>query len=90
MRRATRVVTARDLKNATGDVVRAVRRGESVVVTFRGKPLAVIEPLRPDEPGTAAVPAYEEAWAEIERQLERSQSRFGSWQEAEDYTRGRR
>lgn len=88
-RRPMRSMTARDLKNSTGDVVRALRRGDSVLLTFRGKALATIEPLRPDEPEPAAVPPYEKAWAEIERQLERSRPRFRSWREAEDYTRGR-
>lgn len=89
-RRPTRTMTARDLKNSTGDVVGALRRGESVLLTFRGKALAIIDPLRQDESAPAAIPPYEEAWTEIERQLERSQPRFDSWQEAERYTRGRR
>lgn len=31
-----KVVTARELKNRTGEVLRRVRAGESVVVTLRG------------------------------------------------------
>lgn len=88
--RPTRTMTARDLKNSTGDVVRTLRRGGSVLLTFRGKPLATIDPVRADDRQTAAIPPYEDAWAEIERQLARSTPRFGSWQEAEDRSRGRR
>jgi len=39
-------MTARDLKNATGEVVRALRKGETILLTFRGRPLGTIEPLR--------------------------------------------
>lgn len=83
-------MTARDLKNSTGEVVRTLRRGESVLLTFRGKPLATIVPLRDDEHETASIRPYEEAWGQIETQLRRSKPRFASWREAEDQSRGRR
>ena len=31
-------MSARELKNSTGDVIRTLRRGESILLTFRGKP----------------------------------------------------
>ena len=83
-------MTARDLKNSTGAVVRALRRGESILLTFRGRPLGTIAPLRADDGETPAIRPYEEAWAEIESQLKRSKPRFVSWREAEDESRGRR
>ena len=82
-------MTARDLKNATGEVVRALRRGESILLTFRGRPLGTIEPLRADDPNAPSIRPYEEAWAEIESELKRSRPRFASWQEAEKASRGR-
>jgi prevent-host-death family protein len=85
--RALRTMTARDLKNSTGEVVRALRRGESILLTFRGKPLGTIEPLGPHPAGATAVPPYEEAWAEIEDQLSRSAPVFASWKAAEDASR---
>jgi len=39
-------VPARDLKNRTGEIVRRIERGEHVLVTKRGKPLAVMRPAR--------------------------------------------
>jgi len=39
-------VPARDLKNRTGEIVRRLERGEHVLVTKRGKPLAVMRPAR--------------------------------------------
>ncbi|HEX9768997.1 MAG TPA: hypothetical protein VGA50_07460 [Kiloniellales bacterium] len=83
-------MTARELKNSTGEVVRALRRGESILLTFRGKALGTIEPLRAQGNNLPSIPSYEEAWAEIEAQLSRSKPRFRSWKEAENESRGRR
>ncbi len=83
-------MTARDLKNSTGDVVRSLRRGESILLTFRGKPLGTIVPLRAGDQEVASIRPYEEAWADIERQLRRSEPHFPSWKEAENTSRGRR
>ena len=88
--RTVKTVTARELKNATGEVVRSLRRGESLLLTFRGKPLGTIEPVEGDDAHATAVPSYEEAWAEIEGQLKRSAPHFASWQDAEAHSRGRR
>lgn len=83
-------MTARELKNSTGEVVRTLRKGESILLTFRGKALGTIEPVRPDAAQAPMIPPYEEAWAEIESQLRRSKPRFNSWKKAEDHSRGRR
>jgi antitoxin (DNA-binding transcriptional repressor) of toxin-antitoxin stability system len=83
-------MTARELKNSTGEVVRTLRRGESILLTFRGKALGTIEPLRHDGRNDPLIGPYEEAWAEIEAQLRRSKPRFASWEEAEHASRGRR
>lgn len=82
-------MTARELKNSTGEVVRTLRRGESILLTFRGKALGTIEPLREGGDAPTIMP-YEEAWAEIESQLGRSRPHFATWQEAEEHSRGRR
>ena len=82
-------MTARELKNATGEVVRTLRRGESILLTFRGKALATIEPLPAEDRGVPSIPPYEEAWKEIAAQLRRSRPRFASWREAEHHSRGR-
>jgi len=83
-------MTARELKNSTGEVVRTLRRGESILLTFRGKALGTIEPLGPGGGRVPSIPPYKEAWAEIETQLSRSRPRFSSWKKAEDESRGRR
>ena len=83
-------MSARDLKNSTGGVIRTLRRGESVLITFRGKPLGTIEPLRPDTRDVPAIQPYEEAWTALEAELQRSTPHFASWKDAEDESRGRR
>ncbi len=83
-------MTARDLKNSTGEVVRSLRRGETILLTFRGKPLGTIVPIDADDRKPARIRPYEEAWDDIEHQLKRAKPRFASWQEAEDESRGRR
>lgn len=42
-----KIVTARELKNRTGEVLRRVRAGESVVVTLRGVRVARVVPEGP-------------------------------------------
>ena len=83
-------MSARDLKNSTGDVNRTLRRGESILLTFRGKPLGTIKPLRPGTRDVPAIHPYEEARTAIEAELKRSTPRFASWKDAEDEGRGRR
>ena len=41
-----KTVTAKDLKNKTGEVISAIKRGEEVVVSYRGKPLGKFVPLK--------------------------------------------
>lgn len=40
-------VTIRDLRNKGGDVIDRVERGETLVVTRDGRPVAELRPLRP-------------------------------------------
>ena len=84
----TITMTAKELKNRTGDAFRAVGRGDRVVLTRRGKPAAVMVPL-----GTVAterdLPPSAEAWAEIEAALAASEPEFASLAEAMSVTRNR-
>ncbi|HSB07164.1 MAG TPA: type II toxin-antitoxin system prevent-host-death family antitoxin [Thermodesulfobacteriota bacterium] len=82
-------MTARDLKNRTGEALRSVKQGEKVVITVHGKPRAILSP-----PGEAMVFPEDEkkidkAWNEIEEALTRSRPRFKSWQEATNWSRKR-
>ncbi len=79
---ATDVVTmtAKELKNRTGTAMRALERGQRMVLTRRGRTVGVMVPA-----GDAAArtdPDYEEAWADIEQALARTKPEFASWREA--------
>ena len=84
----TITMTAKELKNRTGDAFRAVSRGERVLLTRRGKTVAVLVPVdfqaRDDE-----VPPYDQAWREIEVALAASQPEFASLEEAMSRSRRR-
>ena len=42
----TRVITQRELRNESGDIMRGLDRGESFVVTRHGVPVGALTPLR--------------------------------------------
>lgn len=41
-----KTMTAKDLKNKTGEVIRTIKQGEEILISYRGKPLAKFMPLR--------------------------------------------
>lgn len=46
MPRVVREITQRELRNASGEILRAVDRGEKFVVTRNGVPVGELTPLR--------------------------------------------
>ena len=84
------IVTAKQLKQKTGEVIRRVRAGERLTVTFRGKPVAVI--ARPTEKELNALETlrpFDESWKDIEQTLERVEPEFTGWEEATKWVRNR-
>ena len=43
----SRLITQRELRNASGEIMRALDRGESFVVTRKGVPVGELTPVRP-------------------------------------------
>jgi prevent-host-death family protein len=82
-------VTAKELKNQTGKVLRRVGSGERVLITKRGKPWAVLSPATDGELKPEGLRTYQEAWGDIEKTLKTSRPRFKTWQEAMRWTRWR-
>jgi prevent-host-death family protein len=82
-----KTMTAKDLKNKTGDVMRVVSRGEKVVVTLRGKPFALISPVTSDLLQENAFRPFEQAWSDIEEALKKTMPKFKNAQEAMAWTR---
>jgi prevent-host-death family protein len=52
--------TLKELRRATGRIVRAVERGERILVTHRGRPVARMVPL--DSPATTDEPGLFGIW----------------------------
>ncbi len=83
-------VTAKQLKQRTGEVIRRVRSGERLTVTYRGKPVAVIAP--PEVEKTEALKElrpFDEAWRDIEQTLKKTKPGFKEWREATEWMRNR-
>ena len=90
MERIVKVVTARDLKNQTGKVLKLVESGQKVLITKRSKPFAVLSPINEEELETAGLRNYEEAWRDLEETLRTTRPEFKSVNEAMKWTRKRR
>ena len=84
------VVTAKQLKQRTGEIIKRLKAGERFTLTHRGNPVAVISPsLVKEEIIPQHLRAFDEAWEDIERQLEKTKPPFKSWEEATRWARNR-
>ena len=61
-------ISAKELKNRTGEVLRRVGGGEKVLMTKRGKPCAVLSPVSEEEIPAAGLRPYA---GQLRHQLER-------------------
>jgi prevent-host-death family protein len=82
-------ITATELKNGTGDVLRRVIRGEKVLVTKRGKPCALISPVGEEQSSTMELRPYENAWEDIQKTLRNTKPRHKTWEDAIRWSRRR-
>lgn len=79
-----RSVGTRELKQRTGEIIARVQRGEQIVITLRGRPVAVISAI--DQAALDALLASEAQRAKEEalEWLRASESAFGFWDNEED------
>ena len=83
-------ITAKQLKQKTGDVIKRIKSGERLTLTYRGKPLAVIEPTTDkDIIKLNQVSDMVKAWERIESALNSTNPEFKNWREATDWVRNR-
>lgn len=82
-------ISAKELKNRTGDVLRRVGKGEKVLVTKRGKPCALLSPVEKDRSLSAELRPYHEAWEDIQKTLRTTKPRHKTWEEAIKWSRRR-
>ena len=83
-----RKVTAKQLKQHTGEIIRMLRAGESLILTYRGRTVAVMQPAEEESPKTENR-SFDMAWADIEKALLGSKPRFTNWKEATGWMRDR-
>ncbi len=81
-------ITAKQLKQKTGEVIKRIKSGERLTLTYRGKPLAVIEPttdkdLKKSNKACDSV----KAWDRIESTLSGTNPEFKNWPEATGWVR---
>lgn len=84
-----RSVSAKELKNKTGEVLRKVGQGERVLIMKHGKPCALLTPVKAGELKFSELRDYKTAWEDIEKALKTSKPRYKTWQEAIRRTRWR-
>ena len=84
-------ITAKQLKQKTGEVIKRIKSGERLILTYRGKPLAVIEPtLDKTKKAADRVKEFQKAWENIESTLDQTTPEFKDWREATGWIRKRR
>ena len=76
-----RTITAKQLKQRTGEIIKLIRAGESLALSYRGKAIAIIRPAEQDK-REMAFTQFDEAWKDIETTLARTEPRFSDWREA--------
>jgi prevent-host-death family protein len=82
-------ITAKELKNRTGTVLRRVSSGEKVLITKRGRPCAVLSPAAEDQSLPIGLRSHGEAWEDIEKTLKTTRPHHKTWKEAIQWTRRR-
>ena len=81
-------ITAKQLKQKTGEVIKRIKAGERLTLTYRGKPLAVIEPTTDKD--INKVSDLVKAWDRIESTLNSTNPEFKNWREATGWVRNRK
>lgn len=84
-----KTMTAKELKNKTGEAIKSVSNGEKVIITLHGKPFALMTPVTADSLESLKLRPMETAWSDIENTLKRSKSKFKNLKEAMDWSRKR-
>ena len=79
-----RKVGTRELKQHTGEIVESVRKGERVLLTLRGEPVAIISPIDREVVEEAVSSEAERAERESLGWLAMSEGAFEFWENEED------
>jgi len=84
------IITSKQLKQKTGEVIRRVRSGERLTLTYRGKTVAIISPAtEKDQKVFEGLLPFHEAWQDIEATLAITEPEFKDWKEATAWVRNK-
>ncbi|MDW7730104.1 MAG: type II toxin-antitoxin system prevent-host-death family antitoxin [Bacillota bacterium] len=74
--------TSKELRLQAGRIIKQVQDGERFIVTYRGKPVALMLPFSPETMQEMVPREYEEAWSDIENRINETEAEYSSWDEA--------
>ena len=81
--------TSKELRLRAGEIIKSVKKGDRYIVTYRGKPVAIVLPFSEQSINEPSPRPYEEAWADIEKTINESEAAYSSWEEALNESRKR-
>ena len=82
--------TAKDLRTRTRQLLEMVRAGERLVITFRGRPVAVMSRASDDSEALEDLRTFDDAWPDIVRTLRKTHPAFPTPETALGASRRRR
>ncbi|MFU8795091.1 MAG: type II toxin-antitoxin system Phd/YefM family antitoxin [Dethiobacteria bacterium] len=82
--------TSKELRLQAGRIIKQVQDGERFIVTYRGKPVALMLPFSPGTMQEMVPREYEEAWSDIENRINETEAEYSSWDEAISESRRQR
>lgn len=68
--------TAKDLRTRTRELLKIIQAGERVIVTYRGRPVAVMSPVSDVAEETEDLRPFTRAWPDILRTLRATRPAF--------------
>jgi len=80
-------ITVKELREKTKAVLQKARSGEQIIVTYRGKPIAIVSPFEMEDLNKKELRPFKEAWADIEATLDKTSPQFLDWKEAIKHSR---
>ena len=81
--------TAKDLRTRTREILRVVQTGERVIVTYRGRPVAVLSPANEAPDVADDLRSITDAWPDILRTVRATRPAFRRAEDALRATRRR-
>ena len=82
--------TSKELRLRTGDIINSVKKGDRYIVTYRGKPVALVLPFSDQQVSELTPRLYEDAWADIEKTINESEAAYSNWDDAISESRRRK